>query len=597
MKRTLMILLAMVMATTLLSGVSAGQAPPIPVEEQPEVLTRGPVNEAFAQPVNFEDRGGFTAPREPPPYIEEIPPALRPAGGQFAWVPGYWAWDSERDGYIWVSGCWRAVPPDMYWVPGYWARGARDWHWVAGFWTPVGNDAIEYLPAPPELTNAGPPGPPPSPDRMWVPPCWYWYQGQYVQRPGYWIGAQADWVWVPTHYIWTPRGYVLAPGHWDYTLERRGVLFAPVYFPRHVYARPGVTYALSIVVDFGGLEFGLFSRPQYNHYYFGDYYDNTYISIGIFPWFEFERRHTWYDPIYVQARWRHHRNEPRWEQQNRREYDRRRSDASLRPPRTYRELESRLSRMPEPQRRNFEIAAPMERIAARRTTGFELERSKPEAQQQIPKHSREVRRFVEERGQREALGAAPNAGRPAQAERGPAGRAQETATPVKRVDPGVRSPERMEAAPAERRDRAEKPGSGWQGPMTAPERQRPTPISPRETEKPQAEQAERGQSGKPQETAVPGQGKRPEMRPPERMEAPPADRTERGEKPGSGREGLRTAPEQQRPTTVSPRETEKRQVDRVEVQISPVADQRGGKSQRNKPPKRPDDEEKKQKGR
>jgi hypothetical protein len=587
----------MVMATTLLSGEVAGQAPPIPAEEQPEVLTRGPVNEAFAQPVNFEDRAGFSAPREPPPYIEEIPPAQRPAGGQFAWVPGYWAWDSERDGYIWVSGCWRAVPPDMYWVPGYWARGARDWQWVAGFWAPVGNNAIEYLPAPPELTNVGPPGPPPSPDRMWVPPFYYWHQGQYVQRPGYWIGAQADWVWVPTHYVWTPRGYVLAPGHWDYTLERRGVLFAPVYFPRHVYARPGASYALSIVVDLGGLQLGLFSRPQYNHYYFGDYYDNSYARIGIFPWYEFERRHTWYDPIYVQARWRHHRNEPRWEQHNRQEYDRRRSDASLRPPRTYRELESRLSRMPEPQRRNFEIAAPLERVAARRTTGIEFERSKPEARQQIPKHSREVRKFVEERSQREVRGVDPRAGRPAQEERGPAVRTQETATPAKRIDPAVRSPERIDTAPAERMDRGEQQGRGRQEPRTAPEQQRPRTVAPRETEKPQADQADRGRSGKSQEPAVPGEGKRPEMRPPERMEAPPAARTERGEKPGRDREELRTAPEQQRRTTVTPRETESRQVDKVEVQTSPVAAKRGGDSQRNRPPKQPEDEEKKSRGR
>jgi hypothetical protein len=336
MKTLMIIVMAMVMVTGGLFSQAAAQAPPIPSEEQPEVLTRGPVNEAFAQPVNLEGQPGLVAPTAPPANIEEVPPAERPSGEQFAWVPGYWAWDSDRNGYIWVSGCWRAVPPRMSWVPGYWAKAAGGWQWVAGFWAPVSNNEIEYLPAPPALTGVEPPGPAPSPDQIWVPPCWYWYHGQYIRRPGYWIVAQADWVWVPSHYVRTPRGYVFANGHWDYALGRRGVLFAPVYFPRHIYERPGFSYGLSIAVDIGNLEFGLFTRPQYSHYYFGDYYDSVYIGIGIFPWYEVERRHTWYDPIYVHDRWRHRKDEPRWEEHERQEYERRRADKALRPPRTYR---------------------------------------------------------------------------------------------------------------------------------------------------------------------------------------------------------------------------------------------------------------------
>ena len=123
MKTAMMIVMAMVMATGALYSEAAEQAPPIPSEEQPEVLTRGPVNEAFAQPVNLEDQPGLLAPTAPPANIEEVPPAERPAGDQFAWVPGYWAWDSDRNGYIWVSGCWRAVPPDS--TPTHRARHRR----------------------------------------------------------------------------------------------------------------------------------------------------------------------------------------------------------------------------------------------------------------------------------------------------------------------------------------------------------------------------------------------------------------------------------------------------------------------------------------
>jgi hypothetical protein len=477
MKTVMMIVMAMVMATGALYGEATGQAPPIPSAEQPEVLTRGPVNEAFAHPVNLEDQTGLLAPTEPPANIEEVPPAVRPAGEQFEWVPGYWAWDSDRKGYIWVSGCWRAVPPSMYWVPGYWAKAAGGWQWVAGFWAPVSNKEIEYLPAPPALTGVEPPGRAPSPDNIWVPPCWYWYNGQYIQRPGYWIAAQTDWVWVPSHYIWTPRGYVFANGHWDYTLDRRGVLFAPVYFPRHVYDRQRFSYALSIAVDIGNLEFGLFTRPRYSHYYFGDYYDSAYIGIGIFPWYECEQRHTWYDPIFVHDRWRHRKNEPRWEQQERQEYARRRADKALRPPRTYREMERRISKMPASQRRNFEIAAPMTRFVSRKTTTFKFEKAKPAARQQILRHADDVHKFVKERSHWESQGTVRKAG-PAM-ERVPSAASKETAATVKRKGPKMRPSEPMGSAPAERARGGEAPGSDRESSRTSYGKQMPTKISSR----------------------------------------------------------------------------------------------------------------------
>ncbi len=68
-----------------------------------------------------------------------------------------------------------------------------------------------------------------------MPPCPYWQHDRYVVRRGYWLTLRQGWVWVPSHYVWTPRGYIFIRGHWDYALDRRGVLFAPVYFPRVVY--------------------------------------------------------------------------------------------------------------------------------------------------------------------------------------------------------------------------------------------------------------------------------------------------------------------------------------------------------------------------
>jgi hypothetical protein len=376
--------------------------PPIPSEEQPEVLTRGPVNEAFAEPIDLDNEEGIIAPQEPPaPIIENIPDE-RPSGDQFVWVPGYWAWDTDRNGYIWVSGCWRAAPPGMSWMPGYWSRVTTGWQWVAGFWTPVGAAEIEYLPAPPVIVNVEPVIVAPAPDMIWVPPCWYWRHNRYVLRSGYWLAGNPDWVWTPSHYVWTPRGYIFVRGHWDYALHRRGVLFAPVYFPRNVYIRPGFSYSLSVVVDIGAFQFSWFSCPRYSHYYFGDYYDDVYISIGIFPRYECERRHGWYDPIYYHDKWRHYKDVPKWEEHERHEYGLRRNDKDLRPPRTYRELETRLSKMPEAKRGEIRVAEPINTVVREKKTAFKFEQVNLVGRQRINNETTEVRKFRDERSQWES---------------------------------------------------------------------------------------------------------------------------------------------------------------------------------------------------
>jgi hypothetical protein len=74
-----------------------------------EVLTRGPVHEAFAETISFDPDPGIVAPQSPPAEIEEVPPQQKPEGKNLAWIPGYWAWDDERNDYLWISGIWRAT--------------------------------------------------------------------------------------------------------------------------------------------------------------------------------------------------------------------------------------------------------------------------------------------------------------------------------------------------------------------------------------------------------------------------------------------------------------------------------------------------------
>ena len=65
-----------------------------------EVLIRGPVHEAFAEPVTFNPKPGFIAPRQPPELVEELPPDQKPEGDNVAWISGYWSWDDDRKDFI-----------------------------------------------------------------------------------------------------------------------------------------------------------------------------------------------------------------------------------------------------------------------------------------------------------------------------------------------------------------------------------------------------------------------------------------------------------------------------------------------------------------
>ncbi|MBN2023308.1 MAG: YXWGXW repeat-containing protein [Pirellulales bacterium] len=317
-----------------LNGTLFAQAGPADAEQGVQVLTRGPVHEAFAETVTFDPEPGVVTPKAPPAAIEEVPPEQRLEGANVAWIPGYWAWDDERTDFLWVSGVWRALPPGRQWVPGYWGQSPEGFQWTSGYWADAQADEVEYLPEPPATVEAGPNIAASSADQTWLPGCWVWQNRRYAWRPGFWATAEPNWVWVPAHYVWAPRGYVYVDGYWDHALPRRGVLFAPVYFNRGAYARPGFSYSPSTVIDLGALTNHLFVRPRYQHYYFGDYYAANYRGAGFYPRYSVNTGRFGYDPIYAHDRWRH-RQDREWEQRQQADFQNRRDHEDLRPPRTW----------------------------------------------------------------------------------------------------------------------------------------------------------------------------------------------------------------------------------------------------------------------
>jgi hypothetical protein len=94
---------------------------------------------------------------------------------------------------------------------------------------------------------------------------------------------------------------VFVDGYWDYPLEERGLLFAPVAFDQPVVG--GVfAYRPRFVVDINALLGCLFVRPGCG-YYFGDYYAPAYVNAGWSPWISWGPRFC--DPLFGYYRWWH----------------------------------------------------------------------------------------------------------------------------------------------------------------------------------------------------------------------------------------------------------------------------------------------------
>ena len=392
------LILIMSLAGIQLDAQTDNAAPPIPSQEVPEILNQGPIHEAFAQPVDLVTESGIISPQEPPTDIIENPADEKPESSDYLWIPGYWAWDAERSDYLWVSGCWRIAPTGMTWVPGYWNKVSDSWQWVAGFWISTTQaEQIQYLPQPPEITETTPPSSEVASDKIWVPPCYYWHTDRYIPRAGYWLEPRDDWVWIPSHYTWTPNGYVFVSGYWDYGLDTRGILYAPIYFPRHFHRPRNFTYSLGVVVNISNLDFCLFSYPRYRHYYFGDYYSDFHVSIGIFPWYEFQKRHNWYDPIYEHKRCRYRKYNPHWGEHIRNEYNRRHADAKRRPPRTYHDIKSRMLNTPKKQRENFRFVEPVRKYTENKNAAFKFSKMNKNERHNIFGHADKVNKFRQQR--------------------------------------------------------------------------------------------------------------------------------------------------------------------------------------------------------
>lgn len=298
-----------------------------------QVLARGPVHEAYAEPISDQPTEGAVVTKQPPAPIDELPPDEKPAGDNVQWIPGYWAWDADSSNFIWVSGFWRDVPPGRRWMPGHWQEVEQGWVWITGFWGPAALQQVQYLPPPPPSIETGPTVAAPDANSFYVGGCWVYVGGNYRWQPGYWTAYRPGWVWIPAHYVWTPVGCLFVNGYWDFPLELRGLLFAPVRFDLAVWRALNRPFIPAFCINTDFLLGALFVGPHTRNYYFGDYFENAYAKRGFVPWIDYRPRKGMYDPNFVY--YRHlHAAEPGWEKSLHTLYTERVAGTVARPPRT-----------------------------------------------------------------------------------------------------------------------------------------------------------------------------------------------------------------------------------------------------------------------
>jgi hypothetical protein len=558
MKSCIYFLVAALLSTTVARG-QAGGAPPVATDSEAgtQVLTRGPVHEAFAATVTFNPEAGIVAPKAAPEAIEELPPERKPEGTNVAWIPGYWAWDDERDDFLWVSGVLRALPPGRQWVSGYWGKSARGSQWTSGYWADAKASEVEYLPEPPDTVEAGPNIAAASVDQIWVPGSWIWNQSRYAWRPGYWATAQPNWVWTPSYYVWAPRGYVYVDGYWDYEVARRGVLFAPVHFDSGIYAQSGFQYSPTTVISLSVFANHLFSRPRYHHYYFGDYYAASYETSGYYPSHSIHSRRHGYDPIYAHQRWQH-RQDRDWERRAETQFQNRRDHEDARPPRTW-EAQRALARSDAGLREASRmVAATLDELAKSPDGPVQFQPVDKQARRIYAERGELVRKSREERQQLEARAANAAEEEPGQTReprRGKLSRSPIVAPSVAELgkdqvppkidhapefDPKVEPKARRATGAVEPPKAEAHPERPTVQPRPDRPRAQPQPERPKAEARPERPRAE----NRPERPSIDPKAKHPKVEPqPERPKAEPRPEGTKADKPQPSRPKAESRPE------------------------------------------------------
>jgi hypothetical protein len=189
------------------------------------------------------------------------------------------------------------------------------------------------------------------------------------------------------------------------------VLFAPVYFDSGIYARQGFYYSPSIAIDLGMFATHLFLRPQYQHYYFGDYYAANYQGAGFYPSYSYNSGRYGYDPIYAHERWEH-RQDRQWDRRVEADFRNRRDHEDARPPRTWAAQRALGSSALASRERGLAVAAPLTQLANSKDSPMRFQPVDKVERQKLGQLGQQAHQFREQRQKLETQAAAAPLGKP-----------------------------------------------------------------------------------------------------------------------------------------------------------------------------------------
>ncbi len=269
-----------------------------------EVLLHGPIHEAFLQPFEANLVDGLIVQLTPPDPIKEIAPNIGVAGTDLKFIPGYWGYDVGAKAFVWVSGTLRHVPPGRQWLAGGWLKVDKGFQWLPGAWVPIGFDpTANQIPTPPAIKNLLPTTAAPAIGHIRNPGRWVFQNGQFTWKAPSWIPGNANWIWNPPQLLKTPTGLTVVSGFWDFPLQDRGQLFAPIRFDNPSNIVKGFTFTPGVVTHTSRIMLHLFVQKGMHHYLFGNYHGNQFAGLNIQPWFTQLAGGRGFDPVlefYVQ---------------------------------------------------------------------------------------------------------------------------------------------------------------------------------------------------------------------------------------------------------------------------------------------------------
>ena len=136
----------------------------------------------------------------------------------------------------------------------------------------------------------------------------------------------------------------------------------------------------------------LFLRPNYNHYYFGDYYGSSYATSGYYPWFSYNSGRHGYDPFYAQQRWQH-RDDHEWEHRVESDFRNRRDHEEARPPRTLAAQQTLIKSGDTANVNNLVVATSLDQMAKSKDSSLRFQPVSKEEQRTLAKHGQDVHQF------------------------------------------------------------------------------------------------------------------------------------------------------------------------------------------------------------